>query len=471
MRFSWKICLSTVLISLIVFSVGGYILINALFKSTYENEMKNALEENRMLQNSLVAYWSTSADETVATGANVKKIAQSLVNTNSDDGIRIRVSNERMLVYYDNSGVLQYSDLLEAVDSDTRAYMLVDNEGTYELITAGAIVINDDELLYLESVRDITEVFRNRDGQYKIYRLWLMGMLLAETILCYLITLWQLRQLHNLSRAAERLSDGDLKVRAKITGHDELGRLTQTFNHMADNLEQQFLEIEDYARRQEDFIGSFAHELKTPLTSIIGYADMMCTRELKEEERFQAANYIYKEGKRLEALSLKLLDLMVVKNEEPVFKPVYTKWWLSDIEGILKPVLTDAGISLKMNVEDEQVMMEPDLMKTVILNLLDNSRKAIEGEGFIYLSGKNEAYGYAIYVRDTGKGMPEEEISHITEAFYMVDKSRARKQGGAGLGLSICAEIVKLHKGSLEFKSKEGKGTVVRLLLPMGEDR
>ena len=306
-----------------------------------------------MLQNSLVAYWSTSADETLATGANVKKIVQSLVNANSDDDIRIRVSNEKKLVYYDNSGVLQYSDLMEAVDADTRAYMVVNTEGVYELITAGAIIINDDELLYLESVRDITDVFRNRDRQYKIYRLWLMGMLVIETILCYLITLWQLRQLHNLSRAAERLSDGDLKVRAKITGHDELGRLTQTFNHMADNLEQQFLEIEDYARRQEDFIGSFAHELKTPLTSIIGYADMMCTRELKDEERFQAANYIYKEGKRLEALSLKLLDLMVVKNEEPVFKPVYTKWWLSDIEGILKPVLKDAGISLKMNVEDE----------------------------------------------------------------------------------------------------------------------
>lgn len=85
---------------------------------------------------------------------------------------------------------------------------------------------------------------------------------------------------------------------------------------MADHLQQQFTELQETARRQEDFIGSFAHELKTPLTSMIGYADMLRSREMTEEERFEAANYIFKEGKRLEALSLKLLDLLVLRHEE-----------------------------------------------------------------------------------------------------------------------------------------------------------
>ena len=84
----------------------------------------------------------------------------------------------------------------------------------------------------------------------------------------------------------------------------------------------------------------------------------------------------------------------------------------------------------------------------------------------LFLIGRPEKAGYAFYVHDTGKGIPAEELSRITEAFYMVDKSRARKQGGAGLGLSICAEIIKRHGGRLDFQSEEGKGTLVRVWLP-----
>lgn len=101
-----------------------------------------------------------------------------------------------------------------------------------------------------------------------------------------------------------------------------------------------------------------------------------------------------------------------------------------------------------------------------VLNLLDNGRKAMDGKGVLEVIGKVEDQGYALYVRDSGKGMPKEEIPRITEAFYMIDKSRARSQGGAGLGLSLCMEIVKRHGGTLEFQSEEGVGTTARIFLP-----
>ena len=134
---------------------------------------------------------------------------------------------------------------------------------------------------------------------------------------------------------------------------------------------------------------------------------------------------------------------------------------------MLKPSLQQAGITLKVIVENEQIRIEPDLMKTVLLNLLDNGRKSMEEGGTLYLLGRKEEEGFALYVRDTGKGIPKEELARITEAFYMVDKSRARRQGGAGLGLAICQEIVKRHEGTMTFKSVEGKGTIVRIWLPM----
>ena len=331
------------------------------------------------------------------------------------------------------------------------------------------VCLGEEAFLYLESIRDVTELFEERESQYRIYGQWLAGLLAVQSILCYGMASWLLRPLRRLSRATRRIAGGNLSVRARMESKDEIGDLAADFNHMADNLEQQFQELEDAARRQEDFIGSFAHELKTPLTSMIGYADMLRTTEVTQEEQFQAANYIFKEGKRLESLSFKLLDLMVVKNQELELRPVKIRWMAEDIKGMLQPSLKKLGIVLKVIVEDASLMLEPDLMKTVLLNLLDNGRKAMEGEGTLYLLGRREEDGFALYVRDTGKGIPKEELSRITEAFYMVDKSRARQQGGAGLGLSICQEIVKRHGGTMTFKSIPGKGTMVRIFLEMPE--
>ena len=203
---------------------------------------------------------------------------------------------------------------------------------------------------------------------------------------------------------------------------------------------------------------------------MIGYADMLRTREMSQEERFEAANYIFREGKRLEALSFKLLDLMVLRHGELQKRPVSARWLAEELQGVMRPSLEQAGIRLKVIMEDGQALLEPDLMKTVLLNLMDNGRKAMDQGGTLYLLGRREAGGFAFYVRDTGKGIPEKELSRITEAFYMVDKSRARRQGGAGLGLSICAEIVKQHGGKLSFQSMEGKGTYARVWLPDGQE-
>ncbi len=463
MKFSWKICFSTIMLSLLIFTIGGYVLISALFQSTYEREAANAGEENRMLQYSFAAYWSATIQDMEPSLENVRRTADAMVDGMAGSDLRIRISDGDGNVLYDNAKTEPDTGLLEAITRTSRGHMLRKNNGGYELQTASMVCLGEEAFLYLESIRDVTELFEERESQYRIYGQWLSG------ILCYGMASWLLRPLRRLSRATRRIAGGNLSVRARMESKDEIGDLAADFNHMADNLEQQFQELEDAARRQEDFIGSFAHELKTPLTSMIGYADMLRTTEVTQEEQFQAANYIFKEGKRLESLSFKLLDLMVVKNQELELRPVKIRWMAEDIKGMLQPSLKKLGIVLKVIVEDASLMLEPDLMKTVLLNLLDNGRKAIEGEGTLYLLGRREEDGFALYVRDTGKGIPKEELSRITEAFYMVDKSRARQQGGAGLGLSICQEIVKRHGGTMTFKSIPGKGTMVRIFLEMPE--
>lgn len=466
MKFSWKICFSTIFISLLVFSIGGYVLISALFQLTYERELANAGEENRMCQYSFVAYWNTTVRDFSLSEENVRSTAQAMVRDGMGENLRIRISNQDREVWFDNTQAMPDAGLFDAVNAGSRGQMLRRTDAGYELQTVSRIEMEQGEFLYLESIRDVTEIFAERETQFQIYRWWMAGLLLAEGLGCALMAVWLLRPLRQLARATRKLARGDLQVRSRISSQDEFGELAADFNRMADSLEQQFRELEDANRRQEDFIGSFAHELKTPLTSMIGYADMLRTQEMTQEEQFQAANYIFKEGKRLEALSLKLLDLLVLRHQELERRNVNARWMAEELRGLLLPSLQKAQIGLKVIVEEEVLFLEPDLIKTVLLNLLDNGRKAMDGPGLLYLLGRKEEDGYALYVRDTGKGIPKEELSRITEAFYMVDKSRARKQGGAGLGLSICAEIVKSHGGTLTFKSREGKGTIARIYLP-----
>ena len=237
----------------------------------------------------------------------------------------------------------------------------------------------------------------------------------------------------------------------------------------AEALESEIKNLEEAAERREEFIASFAHELKTPLTAMIGYADMLRSMELSPKNRFTAAGYIFSEGKRLEALSLKLMDLIVAGKQGVERRRFDAPYFIREVAAVTVPSLAADGMHLEMHWEQGEVEIEPDLFKTLLINLIDNARKASRRGQNVELFGKREDGGYAFYVRDHGRGMRREDLSKITEPFYMIDKSRSRAQNGAGLGLALCQRIAVLHGTTLEYESEPGKGTTVRVLLRDGE--
>jgi len=231
-------------------------------------------------------------------------------------------------------------------------------------------------------------------------------------------------------------------------------------------LEHALHHLEDAANRREEFIASFAHELKTPLTAIIGYADMLRSKDMAPKPRFTAAGYIFSEGKRLEAMSLKLMDIIVTGRQNFEKRRYDAGYFIRSVAAVTVPSLSSDGLTLNMRWENAEVEVEPDLFKTLLVNIVDNARKASHKGQVVEIFGKREEGGYAFYVRDHGRGMPKEELAHITEPFYMIDKSRSRAQNGAGLGLALCQRIAELHGTKLEYESEPGKGTTVRILLP-----
>ena len=326
----------------------------------------------------------------------------------------------------------------------------------------------EDGILYLENCREVSGLFHSRSEQYQSFFSLMLALTGAVGALSLFTAAVLLRPLARLSAATRRMAEGDLDQRVRVDGDDEIAQLSADFNVMAHRIQRQVAELRAAARRQEDFIASFAHEIKTPLTSIIGYADLLRSRPASEGQVRESAGYIFGEGRRLEALSRKLLDLIVLERQDFPLRPAPLGAFLRRVAGAMEPSLAQAGIRLTLRAEDVTARMEPDLMETVCVNLLDNARKAMEGGGEILLEGLAEEGGCCIQVTDQGKGIPEEELERVTEAFYMVDKSRSRAQGGAGLGLALCRRIVDLHGGTMDIESRLGRGTRVRIHLKGG---
>ena len=161
-------------------------------------------------------------------------------------------------------------------------------------------------------------------------------------------------------------------------------------------------------------------------------------------------------------------DIIVAGKQDFELKRFEVGYFIRSIAAVTVPSLTNAGITLDMRWEPGYIEVEPDLFKTLMINLVDNARKASKRNSTIELYGKAEDGGYAMYVQDHGRGIPQEELIKITEPFYMVDKSRARAQNGAGLGLALCQRIAELHNTKLEYSSELGQGTTVRILLKGG---
>ena len=318
-----------------------------------------------------------------------------------------------------------------------------------------------DQTMYLEAGHDISSLYEKREYQQKIYRIIFVTAMIICAVFSYGMSYLLTRSLSVLAKGAREISGGNLSFRTNIRSGDEIGSLSKDFDRMSEQIETNVRELEQAVERQERFVGSFTHELKTPMTAVIGYADLLRSQQLTEEERRDAAGYIFSEGRRLERLSMKLLDIYVAEKTD-VRLSIHSPGRIAEnMADHLRPVFEKKKITLKGNYEKGKCLLEPDLLRSLTVNLIDNASKAAGEGGHIWVAVRMTDEGCVLCVDDDGPGIPEEAREHLTEAFYRVDKSRSRKQGGAGLGLTLCAEIVKLHCGTLVFKRRRGGGTRV----------
>ena len=321
--------------------------------------------------------------------------------------------------------------------------------GKYIIFESGII---DNYCLYI--IENVSYV----DG--KIYRIALYGVVITGVvflityIILALLLRRQFRPLLEVKKTTALMAEGKYDVRVEVNKNDEVGQLGKSFNKMAEAVEKR-------DKNLKLFMGNLTHELKTPMTAISGYAQTMLNVKLSEDEAEEALIYICDECKRLERLSKKLMRLLEIENngDKLEFREISVNKLFDETIKTCRTVIKGKSINIECEDDGTVLWVEPDLMTDVLVNLVDNAVKASDNGGKIELTCSNKL----IRIRDYGCGMASEELEKIMEPFYMIDKSRSRKSGGAGLGLALSAAILRQHNVKFSIESRPGEGTTVNL--------
>ncbi len=470
MNFFWKIFFMTMFVSIFCLAFGGYLLVDSNFHSLLQHEIESAYDLGD------IVYYALSTelqDRNFPLNEDISTTTVAIAVEEVSRSISIQRANERIqFAIYTMDGEVLHSSLNKAfskdlsinVDDNRRGYVLRKTDGD-EYLQAFRPATFGGEIYYIETLRDVSFIFDHQSEQYRMLLYIMVGVIFFAGFLTYLISKLLLRRVTVLTTAIAEIASGNLERRVPVMREDEFVVLSMGVNRMADELQEKIQNLRQEIQKREMFVAAFSHELKTPLTSIIGYSDLLRRKAMNSDRVRISADYIFSEGKRLETLSMRLLDLLVLKNRDIHLVPTNIDTLFREISALLGPQIKKTQIELTWNVEPAVIDLEPELMKTVFINLIDNARKAVDGQGKIRITGKQIQDTYLVTIEDDGWGIPPEKFSKIREAFYQLDDSRVQKRGGAGLGLSICDQIIKLHGFDMQFQSNVNKGTQVYITM------
>lgn len=475
MKLFWKQFTAIVCLLVSLFAVFGCIFLQTSFQIMLEREKERGLEEWKMFQFALLASMEALPEGYPIENDVMTEMSETIEDSigNQENGIAL-YNEERQLIY--KNGMYYGALMAENIGTERAMWRLTNTEAGHYLEALSRIGSSSGNY-YLAFGRNIQYVYDARDRLYEQYRNMVLFVIALSIPVSWFLAYHFTKPIRQLMKATRDFARGNYQSRVEVKGEDELASLMMEFNRMARRLEKSIWDLEDAARRQEEFTGAFAHELKTPLTSIIGYGDMLRSMNLTEEEKRSSSDYIYKQGKRLERLSYKMMELVRVDKQGITLKPMKTRELAYEIARFTKRLLWEKNVAFEKTIAPGIIWGDLDLLCSLFGNLIDNASKACgrkqygEGEqGKILFVGKQEKNGYSFTVEDNGCGIPADEVGKITEAFYMVDKSRARKEGGAGIGMTLCSRIVKLHHAVWKIESKEGSGTSVYVFFPEEEE-
>ena len=336
-----------------------------------------------------------------------------------------------------------------------------------EKIMAGTHVVYDSNNNAIGAYRWVTSL----KHAYKNINITIAIVVIISFLvlgLCALSGLFFLKamvvKLRDMGNTTRKIAGGDFKARIEVSSNDELGELGETINHMAS-------ELQNAETMKNDFISSVSHELRTPLTAIRGWGETAKMSVGADEDLVsRGLDVILSEADRLSGLVEDLLDFSRMQSGRMLVNNVSAidvSQLLCAVSDMYTELAVKQGIELSYTppVQSSIVMCDADRLKQVFINVIDNAVKYTEKGGLVLVAQTREEGCVRIVVKDTGVGIPAEDVDHVKEKFFKSNKTVR----GSGIGLAVADEIIKLHHGLLFIESTEGVGTTVTIVLPLYE--
>ena len=312
------------------------------------------------------------------------------------------------------------------------------------------------KFVYIKNVQHL-ENFKNEMVYHAIFSSVVVFIILSIILLIMLLKLTA--PIRKLNQGAEEIAAGHYQKRVEIRSRDEIGELAINFNKMADSVETHIQKLSDLTANRQQFINNLEHEMRTPITAILGYGESIKYANLSEDERMKAVDYIISQSERMKSMAEKLMELTNLTHENIHFEKINLESITAHVEASLSQIIYGKKIKIIKDFQETQILGDEDLIESLLQNLVENSIRALPDEGKIEIKTVREDKGLVLSIEDNGIGMSENDISKVFEPFYRADKSRSRAHGGAGLGLALCKTICDLHGADICVASQANKGT------------
>lgn len=471
MKFWVKIFWQSIILFFVFINLVGIILVEKSFDNSLRSALESVIDKYKDIENNLYLNADYMIDVDVTNHRNLEKWVDIIIKGYTlnlyEDSYYIEIyTDENELILSDwKEEIRGLRQEIELAKGDAKKFIIREIDHKKHVFVSGVINLKNTNFKLILS-KNIETVYQRRIEDYQFFLFVSMVITSFLSFAMLLISKKLTRPLVDLSAISKEIAQGDYSRRIVESGSDdEVGVLEMNFNKMVDVIEDNIVELKKHNQSKQRFIDSLNHEIKTPITSIIGYSELLLKGKVDEEMQRQALVYINSEARRLSILNSTLLKLTLIREEKLDLEYLSLLNAVQNAADALRYKLNSKRIQLKILVEDIRVCGDKNEIELLLINLLDNAYKASEEAGNIVIVGVYSADEdcYMIRIRDDGIGMAKEDLQKIIEPFYMVDKARTRKDHGIGLGLALCNEICKKHRIKMSFASELGSGTEVTL--------
>lgn len=453
MKLSVKIFFGICIPSIIAILIVSMILINKNNETVLETETQRSILDLQSIEDEIV--------DATSKNVAIEDFIQIIANYYKEKNIYLFYYENTEVIYKTTDAlILNNKEILNVEDNKYKT--LIENKNNNYYIFISAKLDNGNVLVYAKNVNSIYEI-RASLMRMCIYSIIIAMIVIA--IIAFIVSKTITKPIVEMQKEMVKLSKGNYDIYLK-ENNSELGKLSKNFNKMSKEIKNRNDELLDVINSKQIFIDNLAHEMNTPLTSILGYSELLEKANLNEEQKSKYLKYIQQETKRILDMYKKLLMLSYKKNADFEKSKIDMEKVFDEIKDTLKNKLSQNNIELILNNQLKTLLADETLIIMCLSNLIKNAINVSNPESKIIVNAfkmNNKKY---IQVVDQGPGISEENIKKVLEPFYRVDKVRSRKNGGAGLGLSICKSIMEMHGGEIKIESDLGKGSIFILEFP-----